>query len=482
MSQSRQIFKNTVVLTVSDLIDKVGNIIVTLIISRLLHASGLGVYSTATAYYSVIALSGAMGATNFLVREIARDLAKTNRYVIHLAVLGVGISAALIAVLIAILPVLPYSPELATSTYVIILAIIPGTLVIIQEAGFVAHQRTEFVTATKLLSTVVNVVISLVLLMYGYGVISLLIAFVVEQYLVSICYFYCINRFICRLHWEFEFAYVPTLVHEIKTFAALSLLAALFARPEVIMLSILKDETATGYYSAALKIVSLWYFLPQIFMTNVYPVLSRSYQQTTEAKFQLIQDKAVKYLLVISLPLTIGMIAAAKPIVYLFNGPGFDPAVPILQILTWSLLLNALNAVLWRVLAARNEQNLDLRTRIVTIVVRLGSGYALIVSMAALGAALATVISLVLNVLMLLYYVNRSTFKLHLMRLGWRSAIASIGMGLVVWWATPGVSLMFVIPLAGLVYVGLVYLLKIFSADDLALFRQIWQPQQAKEA
>ncbi|MFN8486559.1 MAG: flippase [Caldilineaceae bacterium] len=481
MSQPRQILKNTVVLTVSDLIDKVGNIVVTLIIARLLHASGLGVYSTATTYYSVIALSGAMGAMNFLVREIARDLAKTNRYVVHLAVLGIGVSAALIALLLAVLPVLHYSPELATSTYVIILAIIPGTLVIIQEAVFVAHQRTEFITATKLLSTIVNVVISLVLLLYGYGVVSLLIAFVIEQYLVTICYFYCINRFICRLHWEFELAYVPTLVREIKTFAALSLLAALFARPEVIMLSILKDDAATGYYSAALKIVSLWYFLPQIFMTNVYPVLSRSYQQT-EAKFQLIQDKSLKYLLVVSLPLTVGMIAAARPIVYLFNGPGFDAAVPILRILAWSLLLNALNAVLWRVLAARNQQHLDLRTRIVTIIVRLGGSYVFIVALAAYGAAVATVLSLVLNVLMLLYYVNQGAFKLQLVRIGWRSAAASAGMGFAIWWVAPSLSLVALIPLAGCVYLGLVYLLNIFSAEDIALFRQVLRPQQAKEA
>jgi len=481
MSQPRQILKNTVVLTVSDLIDKVGNIVITLIIARLLHASGLGVYSTATTYYSVIALSGAMGAMNFLVREIARDLTKTNRYVVHLAVLGIGISAALIAVLLAVLPVLNYSPELATSTYVIILAIIPGTLVIIQEAVFVAHQRTEFITATKLLSTIVNVVISLVLLLYGYGVVSLLIAFVIEQYLVTICYFYFINRFICRLHWEFELAYVPTLVREIKTFAALSLLAALFARPEVIMLSILKDDAATGYYSAALKIVSLWYFLPQIFMTNVYPVLSRSYQQT-EAKFQLIQDKSLKYLLVISLPLTVGMIAAARPIVYLFNGPGIDAAVPILRVLAWSLLLNALNAVLWRVLAARNQQHLDLRTRIVTIVVRLGGSYVFIVALAAYGAAVATVLSLVLNVLMLLYYVNQGAFKLQLVRIGWRSALASAGMGIAIWWVVPSLSLLALIPIAGCVYLGLVYLLNIFSAEDIALFRQVLRPQQAKEA
>ncbi len=176
------------------------------------------------------------------------------------------------------------------------------------------------------------------------------------------------------------------------------------------------------------------------------------------------------------------MIAAARPIVYLFNGPGFDAAVPILRVLAWSLLLNALNAVLWRVLAARNQQHLDLRTRIVTIVVRLGGSYVFIVALAAYGAAVATVLSLVLNVLMLLYYVNQGAFKLQLVRIGWRSALASAVMGIAVWWVVPSLSLLALIPIAGCVYLGLVYLLNIFSAEDIALFRQVLRPQRAREA
>lgn len=152
MNQPYQILKNTIVLTASDLIDKMGGIVLTLLIARLLHAEGLGVYATAMTYYGLIALAGAMGSTNFLVREIAKDLSKTNRYVVHLAVLGLAVSSVITALLLFILPWLPYSAELTQSLTVIILAIIPGTLVTIQEAVFVAHQRTEFVTATKLIS------------------------------------------------------------------------------------------------------------------------------------------------------------------------------------------------------------------------------------------------------------------------------------------------------------------------------------------
>jgi O-antigen/teichoic acid export membrane protein len=334
----------------------------------------------------------------------------------------------------------------------------------------------EFVTYTTLAASAVTVGVSIGLLLTGHDVVSLVIVFVAVRYLVLICYFYLINRYIARLHWEFQFAFARSLLHDMKYFAASSLLAALFARPEIIILSLVSTPVQVGLYSAALKLVDLWQIIPETYMINVFPVLSRAFARS-DGEPQFIQDKSVKYLLAVALPLGVGMAVAADPIITLLYGPGFEPAVPLLQVLACTIPLYSLNGVLWRVLAARGRQNLVLRVQVITTVTRLAGGVLVIAWLTALGAALITTANLLLYNLLLTPYLRRAGLRLAPWRLSWRFALAAGGMGALLWAGGPYLALWALVPLAALVYGGLVVLLKGFAPDDYALLRRVWHPR-----
>ncbi len=478
MNQPRAIFRNTVALTIADLVNRGGGIVLSLLISRTLFATGLGIYSAALAYYNLIALAGGMGAQDFLVREIARERSRTSYYVVHAGLLGVAGALVAMGVFLLLLPYLGYSTELTASMYVVILAVIPGTLNTIQNAVFVAHQRVEFILYTRFVATLLYVGLSLYVLLNGHGVVSLLVAFVIVEYLVMVSLFVWINRFIAPLRWEFRLADAGRLLWEMRAFAALSILSGIFTQPEVIVLSLLQSEAEVGFYSAALKLVGFWYFISQIFMTNVYPVLSRFYQ-VEEARFQVIQDKSIKYLLALSLPITAGIVAAAGPIIRLFFGPGFEAAVTPLQILAWNIPLAFVSAVLWRVLAARNQQNSVLWVRIVTLFTRLGGAYFLTRWWATIGAAISAPANFLLNALLLALAIRRDGIRLRLVGLGWRFALAALAMGVLTWLLSPHLSLWLLVPLAVVVYGVLALLLRAFAADDWALLLQVWQIRAA---
>jgi O-antigen/teichoic acid export membrane protein len=478
MSQPRRVFENTVAQTIANLVTRFSHVLLTFFMARTLQATGIGIYSTAIAYFGLIDVATNMGATTFLVREIAKEPSKTNRYVVHFSVVGTVVTIVVLALFWAVLPYLGYSAELTTSMYIIVLALIPGTLNAVQQSVFVAHQRVKFVTYTTFFSAILNIGVSIYLLRQGYGVVGLMATLVVIQYLVMIAYFYFISRYITRLHWEFEFSFARQMLREIKTFAALSILGALFAQPEIIILSLLASEAQVGYYSAAFKVAGLWLFISQIYMTNVYPVLSRSFH-LEDQKFQIIRDKSIKYLLAISLPLAVGIMVTAEPIVNLLYGPGFEVSVLPLQILAWNIPLAFVSAVLWRVLAARDQQDLVLWVRIITLVTRIGGGLLLIASLASLGAAISTTANLLLNTLLLGFYIKRDGSQLRFVSLGWRFGLAALGMGILTWAFSHQLRLWTLVPLAGVIYTGLVFLLRAFSPDDWALFRKIWQPKMA---
>jgi O-antigen/teichoic acid export membrane protein len=473
MSQAGQIFKNTSVLAAARLIERGANLIIAFLMSRRIGAAGLGLYATAIAYYQVIALAGEMGSTSLLIREIAKDRSQTNSYIVHASVLAGGLSLAATGVAWAVIPQLGHSGEMQMCLMVIVLAVLPGTLNTIQEAAFVAHQKVELQTFTTLLASVLLVVVSAVLLAQGHGVVSLLVAFVLIQMLVTLVYYQLINRRICRLRWDFDWVRARAFVREIRAFAGSSLIAGFCARPEVIILSLLASPAQVGYYTAALKIVDLWQFLPQTFMVNVFPVLSRSYH-LNDGRAEEIQHRSTTYLLAVALPIAVGLGVTAEPIITTLFGDGFEPAVVVLRVLSATVVLFCLIGVLWRVLAARGEQALVLKVQIVSLVVRLVAGTLLIAGFAANGAAVANLVGLALFTLLLAVAVRQGGTRLHIIAPSWRFAAAAMAMGVcVASLAEAGVGLWALAAAGAVLYLAGVVVLRALSPDDTAFLGRL---------
>jgi len=477
-NQARLIFKNTAALAASRATESAVSIMLSFFVARRLGASGLGIYSAAIVFFGLIAVASEMGSTNFLIREIAKDRHKTSSYLSHLGTMSFAAALLVIAAARLIVPHLGYTDELRTCVYIVMCATIPGTWRTIQEAVFVAHQRVEFVTYSTLCSALVNLVTVLVLLHKGYGIVSLVVAFAAVQYVVSICYFLFINSFLQRLRWQFNIATAKELLKGVRAFAGSSILAGLCARPEIVILSLFGNEAQIGFYSAALRLITVWAVIPQTFMTNVYPVLAQVEHEGDRIRSQRILDTSLKYLLACSLPIAVGLYVAASPVVSLLYGPGFEPSVVALKIMVWSIPLSFFSSLLWRLLAARGDQHLVLQSQMVTTVLRLVGGYLLIAAFSSRGAAIGSTVSVVALNLMLEFYVGRNGTRLRMFRMNWRLFACALLMGAGSAMLVDRIPLWLLIPLAACFYGAAVFLLKVWTPDDTALFRRALQSRR----
>src|SRR4029078_8577071 len=143
----------------------------------------------------------------------------------------------------------------------------------------------------------------------GSGVVDLLGVFVAIEACVCVVYFVLINAFIARLWVRLRPRLAWQLVKEVKLFAASSAIAALFSRPEVVALSLLATPRQVGLYSAGMRIAELGLVLPDVFMVNVFPVLSSSFR-VAEDVFARWQRIAVRAMLAYSLPIAACLIVA----------------------------------------------------------------------------------------------------------------------------------------------------------------------------
>jgi O-antigen/teichoic acid export membrane protein len=482
VSQARIVFRNTAVLAGARIIERTSGLLLALLITRHLGAAALGIYATAVAYFGLIQLAGESGSTNLLIRELSKVRERTASYVVHTSIMALTFSIVVMAIALLVIPHLGYGRDLQRSLELIVLAVAPGTLNTIQEAVFIAHQRVEFETITTFVSSSALVALSFALVEGGHGVVSVVFAFVVLEYAVTFVYFVLISRYIARLRFEFHWELAKEILREMKTFAGSSIVAGIFARPEIVILSLVATEAQVGYYSGTLKIVDLFQFIPQVYMTNVFPLLSRSFH-AVDGRARELQDLSLKYLLAFGLPVAAGLATAAPRIIEAFYGDEFGNGILLLRILSINVILYCTNAVFWRVLAARGRQDIVLRVQVVTAATRIAGGIGIISALRALGAALTAPGVLVIQAVLFMRGMRRTeTAPSNLLGLSWRFALAAAVMGAFVLAVMPVLSLWLIVPLAACVYCVLLVVFRAFSSSEMEVFRTLLpslRPQRA---
>jgi O-antigen/teichoic acid export membrane protein len=453
----RGILRNTAFLAGARVIERGSGIILAVVIARSLGVRDLGIYSAAFAYFALIAPAGELGFVSLLVREIGKDRSATNRYLVHASVIGAVASTFAIGLFWLIVPQLHLKSDLKNSILVIVLALLPRTLNLIQEAVFIAHQQVRFQTYVTGLGSLVNIIVSLYLLSTGHGLLSLFIVFVAIQYVVTVVYFQIINRKITRIRPEFDRRFAGGFLRDVAPFAGTSFVAAAFARPEIIMLSLIGTAEQVGIYSAAFRIVSLWDDVPTIFMANVFPQLSRAYR-TARREFDQLRTKSLMYLLAISLPLSAGIVATAVPLIETIYGSGFDESVTPVRILALGIPLVSLQAVLWRTLSAQGRQGLVFKTQLVSVALRIGGGFLLITYFGTNGAAASVTAVLLVHSMLLMLWLNRGGAEVRFRESLLRFGVPAVAMAGIAWVLATAIGLWIAVP-AGVVSYSLFVLI-----------------------
>jgi O-antigen/teichoic acid export membrane protein len=474
----KQVLKNTSALAVTQAANLISGFVLAFVLARSLGVTGLGVYTTAMSYYTLAAILCTAGVQGWLVREIARDLSRTNCYMIHAGLVTTAFSLVAALILWFIVSQLSYAPETTTSIYVASLALLPAAWMGVYETVFVAHQRAEFLLYTTLFIMVGRIGVSVYLLLNGYGVVSLFVASLIFTYIAFVIRTYFLVRHIVVPHWEFDRSFALEMLKELRIFTAMGFLASIFANVEILLLSFLQTEAAVGVYTAASKLALVWMVIPWSFMRAIFPLLSQA-QITSRQDFHRIVEKSIKYLLALAFPLAVGSVVVADEIIGLVYGSGFEASIPVLRWLAVLLIPIFLNEVFWRVLIARDEQHLGLRAQIAGISSKVGVSFAAVPFISYMGTVLAMVCTQVVFTGMHVFYVQRGGRHVRFFHLAWRFGVAAAVMGILSWLLALRFNLFVVIPAGVIIYGLMIILLRAFSSDDVALLRRLVQRREA---
>ena len=187
------------------------------------------------------------------------------------------------------------------------------------------------------------------------------------------------------------------LVRHIKPiliFFAMSCATAIYTNLDTVMLGFMKSDVDVGYYNAAVKIKSVLLGVVTSLGAVLLPRASYYMEHGLNDEFQKISKKAIEFVFLIALPLSIYFMIFAKEGVLFLSGSAYEGAIIPMQIIMPTLLWIGLTNIMGiQMLVPLGREKVVLYSEIAGALVDLVINLILIPRMASAGAAIGTLVA-----------------------------------------------------------------------------------------
>ena len=255
-------------------------------------------------------------------------------------------------------------PELIQLTHYSALAILIGSVTLIQQTILIKEIDFKTITKISTVSTFISGVVSLALAFYGFGVWSLVWRSLINQALRSLMMWQ-------HNHWLPQLAFSKRIFKELFAFGSnilmISIIAVIYKSFYNFIIGKTYSDTVLGYYTNA----DQYSAIPSSNLANVtskvsFPVLSE--MQTDDIRLKTSISKLIKTVMYVSFMVMFGLASLAHPLFLVLFGEKWVPSVPIFQALCLAYAITPMQVINHNIFKVKGRTDLFLRTEIMKYV------------------------------------------------------------------------------------------------------------------
>lgn len=451
------IAKNTSYFTLALVIQKVISFAFFTFVARNLLPDDLGKYYFAISFTTIFAIFIDLGLSNVLTREVPKmgeDMQKVRKVLGSVIALKLPLAVLAVLAVVTLVNLLGY-PELTR----MLVYISCGSMVLDSfSTTFFAAMRGFHNLKYE---SIASVIFQSITLVFGYFAIKLELGlpFLMCAMLSGSIFNFSFSSALLVFKWKLSIRPIYDRVF-IKAFFILAVPFALYGviqrfymYLDTVLLSKLASDYHVGLYQIPFKIIFALQFLPMAFVASLYPAFSL-YWKTNREQLAISFERALNYLIVISLPISIGTIALADKIILVFK-PEYADAVLPLQIIMASLIFMFINYPIGSLLNACDQQKANTRNIAITLACSVVLNIFLIPKFQSVGASVTVLIT---NFLMFILGISQTPKILSfnakkIIILFFKVLIAAMLMGAFVYYLKDGVSIIMLIPVGALIFI-----------------------------
>lgn len=472
MSHIKRVAKNTTLLFFSTVLSYILVFFATLYTARYLGAEGFGVLSFALAFSSIFVVFMDLGLSTLTVREVARENSLANKYVGNISVIKFVLSIITFLFVVLFVNLVGYSQQVSNVVYIITLSTIIGSYNTMFYSIFQAYENMEYQSFGIIMNSSFMLLIIFLIIFYELDILAFAFAYIAVNMIILL---YCVVIYVLKFSLpkiEIDRSFWKPTIMAALPLSLTILFSTIAFKVDSVLLSMIIGNLAVGYYTAPYKIIEALIFVPSVLSMVIYPVMAKFHVSSRQSLINSYK-KSIKFLIILGLPLTVGIFSLADQIIILFYGIEFSPSIPALQILIWEIPLVFLTYTFGTFLVSINKQNLSLKITFICMVVNIVLNLLLIPKFSFLAASFVTVLSELVAFVLCFSYLSKLIFKVNLGAYILKPVIASIVLGLFLYFLHLDVFLSIVI--GTFLYFGVLIGLKTFSEDDKTLIKQIIQ-------
>ena len=390
-----KILRNTTYLTSGFILQKILSFFYFIIIARNLGPVDLGLYDPIKSLIPIFLIIIDFSLSTVLVREIARNPDSSEKYLSN--VLGLKIISSLVIILGMGLYTnfSNFSNLVKMIIYLDAIIVSLDTFTLTFFAVFRGLQNMKYEAIGMIITQIITLTFGLISLKLNWGLQYLFVA-VVGGSLYNFIFSYLVlkKKIKIRITLRWDRDIIFKFLKIALPFAITAIFVKIFTYTDRFMLLKLAGQAAVGWYVTAHKLTYALEFIPSAFASSIFPAMSSFFLYSKE-KLSLTFEKSIQYLIIISVPISVGMIVMANKVIIAIYGIAYETSILPLQILISGLVVVFLNFPVGAFLNACNQQKTNTINMGITVAINILLNILLVgvLNLSFTGAAIAALIS-----------------------------------------------------------------------------------------
>lgn len=471
MNTTQNIAKNIGVIGFSNVIISLLGFFLLTYTARYLGEVEYGKYSFAMSFTSIFITLTTFGMNNLIIREIARSKERTNEYLTNVLVIRLPLSLLAFVLIVLSMNIMKYPRDTAYTVYLFGIFNILTSLEMTFRSIFQAYEKMEYDAIVGIIEKIILLLVVLFAIYRGYDLIKLAYVYVFVSMISVTLSIAVLFIKITKLRPIIDLSlWKPLLIGSIP-FGLNALFGILFFQISTVMLSVFKNDAAVGIYSAAYNPLLALSIVPTIFITAIYPAMSRLFI-SSKGSLETLTKLSSNCMVIFGFPTAIGCFILADRFIKLFYADQFSASIASFQILAFFIPLRWVSSITGTFLTSTNKQGLRTLCVGISAFVNVILNVAMIPRLGYIGSSMATVLSEIFLYFMFVYFIDNYYKKLNFHKYFIRPLIASLTMGGFIL-CFHSINLFLLVASAGIVYFTVLLLLKPFSKQDIEIFKQV---------
>lgn len=416
---------DAVLLTISPVARRLLRLVFVLVVARTLGPARFGVYALLLTLVELLAMISGTGFLDFLTRESAEEERRGWGLGVQLTILRFAYIVPISIAGIGALQLFGYPKVVILSSACMFLTLVPRAVSEAVQGVLRGLGHYGLFLAIDLTLGLTLLAGTVVLVLRSGGLRDVILIELVAAGLAGLAAMlfvvYLRPKFSAWMAWS-------RLIRETAVFNLYPLVGSLYNRVDVVILSKLSGNYATGIYSTAYRAMEMFQLIPYGVLYSLLPNLTRHGLEGSERQRL---ERAMGLLFSCALAIVLATQVFAKPAVRLFLGVPYAESALAIKILTWGLIPMFINYSLNIALLAVRREKVFLATSSVCLIVNFSANLFFIPRFSWPAAAIITIVTELVLFAQNVYWLRRTVHIVPLPSRAKRPALFFLGFWLI---------------------------------------------------